>query len=806
SSADQFHIKSILLRGPDASLITGAYEENAEPYNGCPVVIDKISVGNSEARQKTKFVLCTQSNKLMAEVVVASGSQESEAYIHVIAYLNNELISMDKTIGSPVTISDPQGALQYQSPDWAELKQSSNISNPVLYTLYGDDHVPGLVISTIYDQSQLVGQLESNRLSILRVAGIFIGIALVVALILLLYIFKPVDFLRKSLGKLDNDHFVPIKNTYLPAELQDFASVYNKIIMVLEDASDKHIIASKDLLSERDFISKTLDSITSSVVVVNSELVIKLVNPAFEKLLGEYEENLVGYPFSEIIVLYANRSASHIADLTQMLKNPQQIQRLYYQQDGDIKELDMIASPMLDMDSEDIGFVLIFKDVTEGNELRRKLNYEVRHDKLTGLLNRVAFESKFDEIISDVYISQSQHVLVTIDIDDFRVISQSCGGDAGDLLIKQVAEVLSHSVRKSDLLACLGGDEFGLILAYADMEIAAKTVSNILANICKKRFSWNGIEYPVTASAALIAFGQINDDFSEVFSNLTNSCSLAKQQGGNQYYLVGDNDINVQEHHTDLTWVARINKGFTENRFKLYVQPIVSVQENAGKPFYEVLIRYLANDGEIILPAEFLGAAERFNLIEKIDRWVISEVTHWLAVNSDIKGDIVFSINISGRSIRSSSFQRFIYQLLQTALVDGHNFCFETKDITVVKDLDNTFEFIKNVNELGAKFSLDNFGSGLFSLANLKEVPADYLKIDGMIINNLLKDGYSSVVIRSIAEVAHSLGMKVIAESVESKDMLQKLSEAKVDYLQGDAISKPLPIESIDINQQWNVE
>lgn len=797
SNSGNIHFKSILLRDPDANLITGVHEYDANPYNGCPVIIDQIAAGRSESRQVTKFTQCTQNNSLMSEVVVATGSPDPVAYIHLIAYLKNELTSIDDEIKLPTIIQDGQNLILYQSPNWQDAKQNNNFSKPVMHTLYGDDNVPGLFISAIYDQSQINQLLESGQINILIVAGGGTFIVLLLILLLLFYSFKPVALVRKSLGKVLNDRFVPINCENLPYEFQDFAVAYNKIIMVLEDASDKHSVAEKDLRSERDFISKTLDSISNSVLVIDSKLVIKLVNPAAEKLLGESEENLKGYSFAKIIIMYTNGSMSHIASLKQLLKKPQQLFKLFYQVNDEVKELEMMASPMVDLESEDVGHVLVFKDVTEDRLLRRKLDYESRHDKLTGLLNRIAFESKFDEMISEIYLSEHKHVFVYINLDNFRMINQSCSVEAGDLLLKQVTEILFRNVRKSDLLARLGGDEFGLFLAYAELENAANTVSDILADICKAGFNWDGVEYPITASAALISFSEIDDEFSEIFSSLTTACYLAKQKGGNQCYRVGDNDIKVQEQHSSLDWVARINKGFVDKRFKLYAQPIEPTGSNDGKQHYEILIRYLAEDDKIVLPVEFLGAAERFNLTEKIDRWVVSEVIHQMAVNPEFKNKIQFSINLSERSVSSSSFHRFLYQILQTDLVDTASFCFDITEAAIVKDVEKSIKFIRKIHALGAKFSLDDFGTGLSSLTHLQQFPVDYLKIDGVFINNILKDDYSSVFVRSITEVGHSLGIKVIAESVESKEMLQKLSEAKVDYLQGSAISKPFPIESI---------
>ncbi|MCK5665867.1 MAG: EAL domain-containing protein, partial [Thiotrichaceae bacterium] len=736
-------MKSILLRDANASLIAAAHEDDANSYSGCPVIIDQITESNEQSRSKFKFALCTFNNNLMSEVVVQAGTQESAAYIHIIAYLVDELESIGDEINFPITIMGNRGLKLYQSPSWPVVNHSENNSTPVMYTLYGDDNVPGVVISGIFDETSLRNQIDLVYSNIIIVAGTATFSTLLLVLLLLFYSYRPIDKVRESLGEVSNDRFVPINVKSLRNELQDFALAYNQIILVLEDASLKHEVAERDLRSERDFISKTLDSITDAVLVVNSDRILKLVNPAAENMLGEREQDLKGYAFDNIVSFFTNRSLSHIASWEQLLINPQQLVRLYYQGKDGVKELEMMASPMLDL--EDVGYVLIFKDITEDRMLRRKINYESRHDKLTALLNRKAFETKFEDMIAESYQSSYKHVLVTINIDHFTVINQSCGNDAGDLLLKQVAKILSQNVRKSDFLARLGPDEFGLILAYAELSVAANTVNDILANICKTGFSWESVEYPVTASAALISFSDIEDEFSEVFSRLSSGATLAKQNGGNQYYLVGDDDIKVQEHQSNLSWVAKINAGFVGKNFKLFAQPIVPVDDGKDKLFYEILIRYQDEDGLLIQPIEFLGAAERFNLIEKIDRWVISEAIHWMVKNPELKDKVQLSVNISEASITSSSFHRFLFQILQTDLVDASNFCFEATESSVVKDVEKSVEFIKQLKHFGAKFSLDDFGSGLSSLTHLQQFPLDYLKIDGVYVENILKYDYSSV-------------------------------------------------------------
>jgi len=459
----------------------------------------------------------------------------------------------------------------------------------------------------------------------------------------------------------------------------------------------------------------------------------------------------------------------------------------------------MTASPMVDNESDEVGHVLIFKDVTEDRKLRRKLNYEGRHDRLTGLLNRSEFERKFESMVADADDTRSQHIMAYLNLDQFKVVNETCGSVAGDQLLKQVSDTIKQNVRKSDFLARLGGDEFGILLPFADPQAAANSINDMLTYIHQNGFNWNDMEYTLSASAALIPFGFAVDDFSEKFSKLTTACYLAKQNDGNQYYLVGDEDEKVQQHHSTLGWAAGINKGFNEHRFMLYAQPIVPLTHREDRQHFEVLIRYQSEDDTVILPGEFLEPAERFNMIERIDRWVVSEVVHWLAKHHDVKDQVMFSINLSGRSLGSAGFHQFLEQLLNTDLVDASCLCFEITETAAIKDVEKSIEFIKTVKALGARFSLDDFGSGLSSFTYLKQFPVDYLKIDGVFIKDIIYDAESYAFVRAITEVGHCLGMKVIAEFVESKNIFHMLREAKVDYLQGYTIGEPAPIDLIEL-------
>jgi EAL domain-containing protein (putative c-di-GMP-specific phosphodiesterase class I) len=352
-------------------------------------------------------------------------------------------------------------------------------------------------------------------------------------------------------------------------------------------------------------------------------------------------------------------------------------------------------------------------------------------------------------------------------------------------------------VRKSDIVARLSGDEFGIIMPFFEMEPALLVIQKIIIEIQHSGFVWNDQDYQVTSSIGVMTFGRVSDEYAEYYSKVTTACFLAKQNGGNQYHYIDENDEKVLAQQESMEWVSGIMEGFSEDRFCLYVQPIVSIDRDEKHTHYEVLIRYRSTDGSIISPGDFLPPAERYNLIERIDNWVVSSVIAWLQEHQHELGEVMFSINLSGRSIGSQTFHKFLRESLEASSINMNSLCFEITETAVVDNVERSVEFINSIKELGVKFSLDDFGTGLSSFSYLKQFPVDYLKIDGEFVRDILEDDKSYVFIRSMTEVGHCLDMKVIAEFVESDTMFDKLREANVDYIQGYTVGKPVSIQTL---------
>jgi diguanylate cyclase (GGDEF)-like protein/PAS domain S-box-containing protein len=796
-NTENLRLKALIVRDLKGEIIAQVGDSSLRPYSGCRQVLANIKSAGFKGRGPER-ALCSFENELYTEMLVAVGGTP-QAYIHVIAYTIEELKNLERELDMPLQITTASGSLLFRSPGWTETGREYQLRPQ--YQLFGDDSVLGANIAGSSNQRVFLQQLETTQTRFLMVTTLATVLTLMLVVYLLRRAFKPLGTLRNSVGALLTGKFAPISEDKLPNELLDLVQAYNEMIEGLEIETISRRQMEERLRSEKDFISTTLDSITNPVIAIDSQGSIKLINPGAEKLIGDKEINLIGQSIHQVLILYSNRQTTHIVDIKELLSRGKILNSMFfYDSSRNIIELEFSASTMIDLETEDVGHVIILKDVSEDRKLRRKLSYEGSHDQLTGFLNRAAFEEKFEILVIEDHNEEALHILAQLDIDQFKVVNETCGNAAGDLLLKQVGSIIKKHVRKSEIISRLGADEFGFIMPFYKMDRAVQVMQKIIIEIQQTGFEWYEKEYQVTASIGAMAFGRVNDEYPEFFSKVNTACFLAKRNGGNQYHFIDDNDEKVIAQQESMDWVAGIMKGFTEDRFCLFVQPIISMEGDDECSHYEVLIRYRGPDGTIVSPNDFLPSAERYNLIEKIDCWVVSKVIQWLDDNEEAAANIMFSINLSGRSIGSQTFHSFLRESLQQTDVDKSALCFEITETAVVHNVENSIEFIKSIKKLGVKFSLDDFGTGLSSFSYLKQFPVDYLKIDGEFIRDIIEDDKSFVFVRSMAEVGHCLNMEVIAEFVESDTMFGKLREANIDYIQGYYVGEPVEIQTLESN------
>jgi diguanylate cyclase (GGDEF)-like protein/PAS domain S-box-containing protein len=798
NNANDFRLKSVIIRNREGEILAQANDDRLQAYNGCGVILNAISKGGS-GTQISKNAQCSHQNIFYSEILVPTELLNLRFYVHVIAYAIDGFKALERHMDMPIQIISENKIIRYQSKNWPEIDHDSDL-RPV-YRIFGDDSILGVIIIASSDQQAFLNRFDRTEDKLLIATTIATLVALLIVLLLLSRAFMPLNKLRNSVGALLTGKYASIDESKLPSELRDLVLAYNEMVEGLETETINRRQMEERLRSEKDFIATTLDSINSPVIVIDSKGNIKLVNPGGEKLFGDKESSLINQSIHEILILYSNRETTRIVDIKHLLKSKATLNSMFFYDPGrNIVELEFSASPMIDIEAEDVGYVIIIKDVSEDRKLRRKLSYEGSHDPLTRFLNRSTFEQRFEYLVTEDYGSNPLHVLAYLDVDQFKIVNEIGGNSAGDVLLQQVGSIIKSHVRKSDILSRLGGDQFGLIMPFFEMDNAMQVMQRILIEIQQTGFEWEDKQYQVTASIGAIAFGQMHDEYPEFYSKVTTACFLAKRNGGNQYHSIEENDENIIAQQESMDWVSGIMKGFSEDRFCLYVQPIVSMDEGDDPAHYEVLIRYRNPDDTIVSPSDFLPPAERYNLIEKIDVWVVNKIIQWLEDNQKRGEEIMFSVNLSGRSIGSQSFHEFLHKSLQQSDIDKSALCFEITETSVVENIDKSVDFINSIKQLGAKFSLDDFGTGLSSFSYLKRFPVDYLKIDGEFVRDIIENDTSFVFVRSMTEVGHSLNMKVIAEFVESDSMFDRLREANIDYIQGYQVGRPVALETLELN------
>lgn len=441
--------------------------------------------------------------------------------------------------------------------------------------------------------------------------------------------------------------------------------------------------------------------------------------------------------------------------------------------------------------------IAIIEDISQARELSSELNYQANHDILTGLINRVAFEGHLRRVIHEAREFNRHHVLCFLDLDQFKIINDTCGHLAGDELLRQVADVLQQCLRHNDILARLGGDEFAIIFSQCKIENARQVADKLRLALADSTFAWEGATFNITASLGLV---EINDEASEEFLLLRaadNACYAAKDQGRNAIHVYAEEDLVLAERRNEMEWVGRIREAVTNNRLQLAAQRIISLRDETGLRF-EVLVRLLDSDNHLVMPDTFLPAAERYNVVTLIDRWTVNETLNALERHSQWLRDLeACHINLSAQSISRKEFLEFILHRLEQSDVPSEKLCFEITETAAISNLVEARKFIEALRERGCHFALDDFGSGLSSFGYLRSLPVDMIKIDGAFVRNLTKDEVHLAMVRSINEIGRLMNKLTVAEFVESHEILKVLRDLDIDFAQGYVIHKPCELSEL---------
>jgi diguanylate cyclase (GGDEF)-like protein len=473
------------------------------------------------------------------------------------------------------------------------------------------------------------------------------------------------------------------------------------------------------------------------------------------------------------------------------------MQSFWRRPDGVRRVISTSGKPVHDASGRFRGYRGTSRDISDSYSLTEELGYQASHDALTNLLNRRAFEQRLQTLLSRIKESPGEHALCYLDLDQFKVVNDTCGHVAGDELLRRLAERLQAQVRKRDTVARLGGDEFGVLLEDCPPERAWQLVSKLHECINEFQFIWNEQSFHVGASIGLVPINSSETTLDELLAAADRACYVAKDEGRNRIHLYRSDDVAVANRHGEIKWVSRIQRALEEDRLVICLQPIRPVIPNASiGESYEVLVRLIDEKGALVRPSAFLPAAERYNLSTALDKRIFDEgLRHFTADRNRLERLSTAFINLSSQTFGDRSFLDYVLERTQYYNMPREKLCFEISERTAISRLEDAKEFVDELRSTGCRFALDDFGRGACSFRHLKELRVDFVKIDGSFVKNMLNDPMDLVMVRSINEIARLSNAATIAEYVESAEILAKVAELGIDFAQGYAIGRPMPIE-----------
>ena len=558
--------------------------------------------------------------------------------------------------------------------------------------------------------------------------------------------------------------------------------------------------AEQAVFAEKERAQVTLQSIGDAVISTDAEGRIEYINPVAESLTAWSLQEARGRPISEVLNLVNEITREPIDNpllcvLGRGESGPPADHPVLITRAGQEVAIQESAAPICDRQGRVIGAVIVFHDVTKERRLKRALSYQASHDALTGLINRREFDNRLHTAVLSAQCGEGSYALLYIDLDQFKVVNDTCGHQAGDRLLRDVTGLLQTRVRASDTIARLGGDEFGVLLEGCTPEQASRIADGVRQAIRDYRFMWGASTLSVGASVGVVHINAQTESVASVMSAADIACYAAKDQGRNRIHVYQAD--GVSDRHREMRWVAGVARAVEENRLELFFQPIVPIGTASSPGFHELTVRLRDDDGHLVPPSEFIPAAERYNVMSIIDRWVVQQAVELLkARRLREEPPPLLAVNLSGSSLNEQAFVEFVLQSVGDPAIAAA-LCFEITETAAVTSLASVTYFMRELKARGCKFSLDDFGTGLSSFMYLKTLPVDFLKIDGQFISHITHDAVDRSMVEAIIKVGRALGIATIAECVEAAAVLAELQRIGVDFAQGNYVARPLPIAEL---------
>lgn len=614
---------------------------------------------------------------------------------------------------------------------------------------------------------------------------------------------SPIYKLAGAVRKIKHGILDQTVHTNAGGELAILEDGINEMSHSLSEMQERERQQNEDALYfEKVKAQTTLESIGEGVIATDNEGRITYLNPAAEQLTGWSCPSAVGKSLNEVFLIRSSTTNAPIQyPLDTCIRHGATVKHdallVLLRQDGKEYVIQDTASPIKDKQHNVIGMVLVFHDVSNIQRMSDQLAYQATHDDLTGLINRREFESCLSEALSSAQETDTQHALCYIDLDQFKIINDTCGHQAGDDLLQQLSRHIKDKVRKGDIFARLGGDEFGVILMDCPMDKAEQIANAIKNTVQEYQYTWHGHSFSTGTSIGLVAISGDTTSMSELMMKADSACYIAKDNGRNRVHIYQPNDEDIIKRAGDMQWLQIIKHALEDNQFVLYRQEIRPIAADNNLPtHHEILVRMLDNNNRLIAPGVFIPAAERYQLMDNIDRWVITNTILCLQ-KYHLDDSLLFNINLSAQSICDPGFLDFLIGEFELYNVTPQAITFEITETAAMSNMSLAITFIETIKAMGCKFALDDFGSGLSSFGYLSSLPVDYIKIDGYFATELINNPVNYSIIEAVHRIGRVMGLQTIAESVENEAIYNKLVECGVDYVQGYGIEKPQPLETL---------
>ncbi len=583
-------------------------------------------------------------------------------------------------------------------------------------------------------------------------------------------------------------------------EREDGAAV--RLVGGFQDVTESRRLRA-ELNEQHELLRVTLQSIGDAVITTDVGGRVAWLNPAAERITGWSDGEARGRLLGDVFCARHEQTREPVAQqwadcLAHRGVASRTEELILVSRSGEEFGIEASSSPIRNEHGTMLGVALVLRDVTEQRRLSGELHYRATHDALTGLLNRSEFETRLSRVLQLAKDDSSQHALLYIDIDRFKLVNDSCGHSVGDQMLQQVGRLLAGAVRAQDLLGRLGGDEFAVILEHCPAGDAQRVGEQICKSLDDFRFLHEGRSFRVGASIGLVPVDHRWESTAAILQAADSSCYAAKDAGRNRLHAWIDSDTVLQRRRTEMQWAMRIEHALDTDGFTLHAQRIDALTSPEPGLHAEVLLRMVDPDGALVPPGAFLPAAERFHLASRIDRWVMGRAIEWLRALPDVRVIDMLAINLSGQSIGDRAFHRHAIDVLREAgpaVCD--RVCFEITETAAVTNMADASSFVEQLRGLRVRVALDDFGAGASSFGYLKHLTVDYLKIDGQFIRDLLDDPIDEAAVRCFAEVARVIGVGTVAEFVDGPRILQKVRDMGIHFAQGFALHRPAPLSEL---------